>query len=264
MTIDKNLNSQTENRRLKFLNRTATRFSTSDTLALFALGTFGLHLLAFIILFLLYGSYSQLSKKAPPTLVQLESGKSIKVAQLGSLERTPQVVLSFVSDTMTLMMNWSGNLPATTVEDAYEPKSDSGVDVRSISNSRGKVTYGAWQASYALSSDFRKEFLELLAEITPSGVFKGKTQVVFVPQYFQQPVLIEEGKWKVRMVANLTIFDQSNKLGEVIPFNKEIFIRAIEAPSSPDKVDGFAFLVYQVRSSGLEIYAIRDLPQGNL
>ena len=264
MTINKNLNSQTEDRRLKFLNRTTTRFSRSDTLALFTVGTFLLHLLAFVILFLLYGSYSQLSRKAPPSLVQLESGKSIKVAQLGSLERTPQVLLRFVSDTMTLMMNWSGNLPATTVEDAVEPKPDSGVDIRSISNSRGKVTKGAWQASYALSSDFRKEFLELLAEITPSGVFKGKTQVVFVPQYFQQPVKIAEGKWKVRMIANLTMFEQSNKLGEVIPFNKEIFVRAVEAPSSPNKVDGLEAVVYQVRSSGLEIYAIRDLPQENL
>ena len=104
----------------------------------------------------------------------------------------------------------------------------------------------------------------MLADITPSGVFKGRTQVVFVAQYFQQPVLIEEGKWKVKIVANLTIFDESNKLGEVIPFNKEIFVRAVEAPSSPSKIDGLAAIVYQVRSSGLEIYAIRDLPQENL
>ncbi|MGB3642694.1 MAG: hypothetical protein WBA39_34685 [Rivularia sp. (in: cyanobacteria)] len=66
------------------------------------------------------------------------------------------------------------------------------------------------------------------------------------------------------MIANLTMFEQSNKLGEVIPFNKEIFVRAVEAPSSPSKNDELAFLVYQVRSSGLEIYAIRDLPQDNL
>ena len=45
MTINKNLNSQTEDRRLKFLNRTTTRFSRSDTLALFTVGTFLLHLL---------------------------------------------------------------------------------------------------------------------------------------------------------------------------------------------------------------------------
>jgi hypothetical protein len=66
------------------------------------------------------------------------------------------------------------------------------------------------------------------------------------------------------MVANLTVFDQGNNLGEVIPFNKEIFVRAVEAPDSPTTVDGLAAVIYQVRASGLEIYAIRDLPQENL
>lgn len=262
--VDKKLNTSTENKRLRFLNRTSKRFSTGDTLALFAVGTFGLNIITFFILLLLYGSYSQLSRKAPPSLVQLESGSAITVAPIGSLERTPQVILRFVSDTMTLMMNWSGTLPATTTEETRLPKPDPGIDIRSLTNSRGKVASGAWQASYTLSEDFRKEFLKMLAEITPPGVFKGKTQVVLIPLSIQSPVKIAEGKWKVKMIANLTIFDQGSNLGEVIPFNKEIFVRAVEAPVSPNKLDGIAAVIYQVRSSGLEVYAIRDLPQENL
>lgn len=267
MTIsDKNLASEnTKQQKLRFLNRASKRLSTGDTLALFAIGTFGLHILSFFILLLLYGSYSQLSRKSPPSLVQLETGKSIKVAPIGSLERTPQVVLHFVSDTMTLMMNWSGTLPPTTVEEAAKPKADPGINIRSLNNKRSKVTSSAWQASQALSADFRKEFLQMVAEITPPGVFKGTTQVVLLPLSIQPPVKIAEGKWKVKMVANLSIFDQGNNLGEVIPFNKEIFVQAVEAPDiSPTTANGLAAAIYQVRASGLEIYAIRDLPQDNL
>ncbi|RUS94176.1 hypothetical protein DSM106972_094350 [Dulcicalothrix desertica PCC 7102] len=262
--VDKKLGINTENKRLRFLNRTSKSFSTGDTLALFAVGTFGLNIITFFILILLYGSYSQLSKKAPPSLVQLDTGQSVTVAPIGSLERTPQVVLRFVSDTMTLMMNWSGTLPANTTEETRLPKPDPGIDIRSLTNARGKVASGAWQASYTLSEDFRKDFLKMLADITPPGVFKGKTQVVLIPLSIQSPVKIAEGKWKVKMIANLTIFDQGSNLGEVIPFNKEIFVRAVEAPESPNKLSGLAAIIYQVRSSGLEIYAIRDLPQENL
>jgi hypothetical protein len=266
MTIfDKNLSSENaEPKRLRFLNHASNKFSTGDTLALFAIGTFGLHIITFFVLLLLYGSYSQLSRKEPPSLVQLETGKSIKVAPIGSLERTPQVILHFVSDTMTLMMNWSGTLPPTTVEEAAKPKPDPGIDIRSLSNGRSKVTSSAWQASHAFSEDFRKEFLQIVAEITPPGVFKGTTQVVLVPLSLQPPIKIAEGKWKVKMVANLSIFDQRNNLGEVIPFNKEIFVQSVEAPEIPTTIYGLAAAIYQVRASGLEIYAIRDLPQENL
>ncbi|MDF5726789.1 MAG: hypothetical protein PUP92_01820 [Rhizonema sp. PD38] len=104
----------------------------------------------------------------------------------------------------------------------------------------------------------------MLADLTPQDVFKGTTQVVLVPLSIQPPIKIAEGKWKVKMVANLTVFNQGNNLGEVIAFNKEIFVRAVSAPSPPTTMTGLAAVIYQVRASGLEIYAIRDLPQENL
>jgi hypothetical protein len=94
---------------LRFLNRASSKLSTGDALALFAVATFGLHIITFLILILIYGSYSQLNKKPVPTLVQLETGSAIKVAPLGNSDRTSPVISRFVSDTMTLMMNWSGN-----------------------------------------------------------------------------------------------------------------------------------------------------------
>ncbi len=128
--LDNNFSSQsTQNKRLKFLNGASKNISNGDTLALFAVGTFSLHLITFFLLILLYGSYSQLNKKPPPSLVQLETGKAIQVAPLGNVERTPQVVSRFVSDTMILMMNWSGTLSPTTVEENAKPIKDKGVDI---------------------------------------------------------------------------------------------------------------------------------------
>ena len=263
--LDNNLSSETpEIKRLRFLNRASKKFSTGDTLALFAVVTFGLHLITFFLLTALYGSYSQLNKKPPPSLVQLETGKAVKVAPLGNVERTPQVISRFVSDTMTLMMNWSGTLPPATVEENAKPLKEKGVDMVERGARGSKVTEGAWQASYALSEDFRKEFLRKLASMTPQGVFKGTTQVVLIPLSIQSPTKIGEGQWKVKMIANLNVFNQSNNLGEIIPFNKEIFVRAVVAPSSPINTSDLASLIYQVRVSGLEIYAIRDLQTENL
>ncbi len=263
--LDNNLNSDnSEIKRLRFLNRSSKRLSTGDTLALFAVGTFGLHLITFFLLILLYGSYSQLNKKPPPSLVQLETGKAIQVAALGNRDRTKQVISRFVSDTMTLMMNWSGTLPPDTVEENAKPLQDKGVDIGQHESRGSKVPLGAWQASYALSSDFRSEFLKKLASMTPPGVFKGTTQVVLIPLSIQSPTKIEEGKWKVKMIANLNVFDQTNNLGEVIPFNQEIFVRAVVAPSSPINISNLAEVIYQVRASGLEIYAMRDLSEENL
>jgi hypothetical protein len=100
--------------------------------------------------------------------------------------------------------------------------------------------------------------------MTPQGVFKGTTQVVLIPLSIQSPIKIGEGKWKVKMIANLNVFDQSNSMGEVIPFNKEIFVRAVFAPSEPVNTSNLAAVIYQVRASGLEIYAMRDLQAENL
>lgn len=264
MSISNEQAPNAESKRLRFLERQPNRFSKSDGLGLFVVGTFGLHLLTFFGLVLLYGSYSRLAQKAPPSLVQLDTGKAITVVPLGNKERTPQVVSKFVADTMILMMNWSGTKPPVSVEEVTKPVPDPGVDIRAVGVSRGKIATAAWQAGFALSEDFRKEFLKKLVEITPSGVFTGSTQVALVPLSIQAPQKIAEGKWKVKMVANLIVFDKGNNLGDVIPFNKEIFVQAVEAPEFPSNKAGVADVIYQMRSSGLEIYAIRDLTQENL
>ncbi|NER27604.1 MAG: hypothetical protein F6J89_08210 [Symploca sp. SIO1C4] len=250
----------TEEKRLQLLqNRKPGNLSRNDSLGLFAVGTFGLHVLTVFGLLLLYGNYSRLAQKPPPSLVQLSSGEALTVAPIGSKERTPEVVKRFTVDTLTLIMNWSGKLPSKTTEEAVQPTLDPGVDLRTVGG-KGKVTTAAWQGSFALSEDFRKQFLQRLAELIPPGVFSGQTQAVLVPLEVQNPIKIDEGQWKVTMVANLMVFQASNNLGDVIPFNKEIFVRAVEAPKYVLSAENsLAAVVATVRASGLEIYAIRDL-----
>lgn len=264
-SVDEQILPSAAQKRLRFLERKQNRFSKTDGLGLFIVGTFGLHVLTCLGLILLYGSYSRLAQKAPPSLVQLETGKAVPVAPLGNQERTPKVVLNFVASTLTAMMNWSGIIPPASVEQATKPVPDPGVEIQAKGLARrGKIATAAWQAGFALSEDFRKEFLAKLADITPAGVFTGNTQVALVPLEIQPPQKIAEGKWKIRMVANLMVFDKGNNLGDVIPFNKEIFVQAVEAPELTTGTGGVAAVIYQVRSSGLQIYAIRDLTQENL
>jgi len=251
------------NYRLRFLSSPQeARFSSSDLLGIITLSAIGLHVLGFGVDFLQYLTYKNLSHKPAPTLVQMADGSSIHVAPLGSLERTPEVIQEFVRATLAMLMTWEGTVPSPA-EGGQEIK-DKGVKIRSPEGRHGKVTTPAYQAAFALSEDFRKEFLTEVARLTPAGVFQGDTQVIFVPIDIGNPVKIESGKWRVPIVANLIVVDNTNVLGETIAFNKDVFIRAVTPPQYASHLQGVAQIVQAIRTSGLEIYAIRDLQQQEL
>ncbi len=72
--------------------RTASRFSNSDMLGVLVIASLGLNALVLITQLFLYSSYSNLSKKPVPTLVQLSSGEAIATTTLGNKERSPVVI----------------------------------------------------------------------------------------------------------------------------------------------------------------------------
>jgi hypothetical protein len=241
-----------KNYTLKSLSvRASSRFSNSDMLGFVAIASIALNAGVLLTQVLLFFSYSNLSKKPVPTLVQLGTGEAITATALGSKERSPEVITKFVSRTLTMLMSWSGTIPGDN--DAAKPLPDSGVDIQAGAV-RSKVTTSTYQAAFAISEDFRKEFLAELGKLTPSSVFNGTVKVIFVPLEIQKPVLIEPGKWKVVVIANLLVLDQSDITGKAIPFNKEV-----EAPEFQPGLSGIFLAVQQMRASGLEIYAIRDL-----
>ncbi|MBE9128020.1 MULTISPECIES: hypothetical protein [unclassified Coleofasciculus] len=247
-------------KQLQLLNGKRASYTQRDTLGVFVIVSIGLQGLVLLTAILLYGSFNRLANKPPPSLVQLNDGQTVAAAPLPNKERSPEVIKRFTKDTLTALMSWSGELPSPDGTAQNIP--DDGVELK---NARGKITTPAWETSFALAEDFRKEFLLKLAELTPPSIFNGTTKVVLVPLDIQTPIKIDEGKWKVVMVANLIVLSQNN-LGDVIPFNKEIFLSAVEAPDYKDftSSDETAAIIARARASGLEIYAIRDLPTNDL
>jgi len=70
--------------------------------------------------------------------------------------------------------------------------------------------------------------------------------------------------WKVVLIANLISFEVE-KGSTAIPFNKEIFVRSVLAPSVLEvTATNLERQIGQVRASGLEIYAIQDYVAPNL
>ena len=244
-------------------NQGSTNVSAPTLLGLLTILSLGLNVIVLVGILLTYGAYNRLSNKPPPTLVQSADGSVMRVSPLASHERTPEVIQRFTGETLSLLMNWSGRLPAKTVEEAQNVQRDPGVPVKTAKGDR-KVSSAAYQASFALSEDFRKEFLQKIAELTPPEVFAGQAQVLLVPREVGIPEKIGEGRWKVKLIANLLTFRGGDNVGTPLAFNKEIFLQSVDSPQPPQESTDLAKAVYQIRQSGLEIYSIRDLVRENL
>jgi hypothetical protein len=90
--------------------------------------------------------------------------------------------------------------------------------------------------------------------------------VVFVPNYIGEPIADPEkpGYWTVNLVSTLIAFEGKDRLGDVIPNNKKLYIRAVKAPKYEEFSNPVAQIVADVRQSGLEIYHIGDLSREEL
>jgi hypothetical protein len=209
----------------------------------------------------------RLASRPTPNLVQLIDGRAVKVAPQAYLAREPETIRRFVNETMTLMFSWSGTLPPATVEEAKSPQPDPGIEVQTKDKKSAKVATATWEASFALSEEFRKPFVLKLAELTPNTIFQGQgSQGLLVIRRISDPQVVEPGTWKVALIANLILFNRQDQVGNAISFNKEIFVRSVEPPALPleEQSSGLEQIVYRIRQSGLEIYAIRDLPREDL
>lgn len=242
-------------------------FSQSDarnTLGKFVVLSVALHGVSLFALFLLAIGVFSVSRKAPPTLVQVEAGKSISVEPLDSLERTPASIQKFTQDTMTLLMSASGTLPTPPNAKEAKPVQDQGLEI-STDKGKKRISSLAALAGFGLADDFRSEFLKKLGEITPQEIYQGSSdQLVLVVSDVSKPEKIEAGKWKVVMIATLIRMTPGNVPGQGVPFNKEIFIHAVTPPSVGSYSTDIEKEIAQIRNVGLEIYGMRDFNRPNL
>ncbi|NEU71588.1 hypothetical protein PI95_003065 [Hassallia byssoidea VB512170] len=204
----------------------------SSILPLFAVATFGLHLLTLLVLFFHWSMLQQLQRRlTPQSLVQLADGRAITVDPKLNLERDPQTIRRFVGETMTLMLTWSQQQQPKTV----------------------------WEVSSELIANELQPKLE--SEISPTENLSRGTENVLVIQSISPPTKIEDGKWKVEMFANKIIFTNSDRLGKSVSFNKQILVRAIDeqAASLPNSPLPLNLAAYRLGEARLKIYNICEI-----
>lgn len=248
---------------MQLLNERNRKFlKSSDLLPLSVL--IGIGLQSLVLLLLLGNSLglNAIAHKPVPSLVQLVDGKSIATEPIDPNQRTPEVVHQFVKSALGMMFTWNTKVQANT-DNAASPQTitDQGVQLNGEDGSSGRVTTSSWQASFALSDDFRSQFLLQIAKMTPSEVFSGNAQSVLSLESIADPKPVSDGQWQVDVVANLLIFDSQYPQGHAIPFNKSIFVSAIEPTLAPlpDSATPIQKAVYTMRQSGLEITEMQDI-----
>ena len=234
-----------------------------NLLTILAIATLSLHLGTLSMLILQGFKIRQLYLRKPPTFVQLINGQ--RVGSVDNLERDPEAIRQFISKTMTLMFDWSGKLPAQTIEEVSQPKPDRGISIKTARENRQKVSTSSWMASFALSEDFRPSFLREIAEMTPKEIFSNVPHKTITTQLIikriSQPQKIAPGKWQVEIVANLIHTKTTNNSKIITPFNKDLFVEAVDYfvyPQTNSTTD-LQKAIYSIRADRLEIYEIRDL-----
>jgi hypothetical protein len=212
-----------------------------------------------------------IASKPAPALVQTSDGKTMRVLALEGNQRSPQVLKDTITVALTRLFTWRNFFTPTTGEELRNPKADPGIDIPSKNGSpTGKVPTEVWQATFALSGDMQASYLGTLAKMVgDAGVFgPASAQVSIEILNVSTPTAISDGTWKTLIVANLVKVDRLSKVPVRVPFNKEVFLRAVPVPRIREEGTAAAKALSQViadaRATGLEIYAMRDAVRPDL
>ena len=224
---------------------------------IFLIGNAVLLSLVLLIEIINFARVGMIANSKAPTLVELNDGESIRVSAIHSESRSPQAIRYFVGQTMTGLLSWN-TLPKVTGDYDADPIKKLKLDV-GVQTGNSKITTNVWATGFALSEDFRAEFLKEIGNLTPPDVFNGTTQSILKISLLSEPKKIKSGKFQVDMVEEVIVFQGNNMVGEPIGFNKSVFVRVIDTPTLPQISSEFQQTAYRVRKAGLEIYKIQDL-----
>jgi hypothetical protein len=239
------------------------RKSSVNILTIFAVTTFGLHIFTLFLLIFQGLTIRQLATGKPLNFLQLIDSKPAPLAD--NREREPEEIRQFISKTMNMMFDWSGILPAQTIEQVTNPQTDKGISIKTSQGYIKKVSTTSWVASFALSQDFRQGFLAQIADMTPPQVFSNNASQTIAARLIIQrvypPKQIAPGEWRVGMVANIVQFRPGDNRRTLTPFNKDFLVRAVDSFDHPlpKDITELQKAVYRVRAQRLEIYEILDL-----
>jgi hypothetical protein len=243
--------------------RRNSNITDTDKLGLLAVGSVGIGVVSILIGLGNFVAIQGLASKPISPLVQLENGKSIKVAALKDNERTPTVIKNFASLSLIKLMTWNGALPPKNAEDFSNPKPDPGVPIPSKNGANIKVPTSAWQASFTLSSDLQNPFLQNLGKLYTDIQSKagGRATTRLEILNIGDPIQIEAGVWRVPIIANLRILSMGNVL-QTIEFNKDVSVQAIPVPplleaGKPEELT-LSQLISEGKAGGMHIFNISE------
>jgi hypothetical protein len=222
----------------------------------------------FISLFTL-GVANRIASKPLPVLVQTLNGKNIKIRAEEGRDRSPKAIKFFVTTTLTSLFTWRVHYLTNAPDEPQAKKIDPGVPVEVTGGAALKIPASVWGASFAVSDEFRKDFIgkDLAPMITQLKIIQGSSYVAFMPSVIQDPIEVKtnnpnEKLWMVKVVANLVVKTNADVPETLIPFNKDIYVRAIDPPIPPeigvDPETDLQAVIALARSKGLEIYGMEE------
>lgn len=248
-----------------------------NNLALCALATLGCAGFGLLISLIALAKIGGLESKPLPTLVQTIDGKTIHITALQGSERSPEVIKSFTINTLTHLFTWRQYLLPVSNEEVRNPKIDPGVPVETEGQTSLKLPSPVWISSFAVSNEFRKDFLgkHLAPLITGLKVLQGTSTVGFIPISIQEPILVRNSGsqkiWKVKIVANLVVKTTNDAPESLVPFNKDVYVESVipTLPTdTPPQKDGstpdLQAAISISRSSGLQITALEDFSRQDI
>lgn len=206
-------------------------------LPIFAVASFGLNLVMLLVLMFHWSMLQRLNGTLPKSLVQLADGRAIGADSKPNLERNQETIRRFVGEATTLMFTWSEKQPQQTV----------------------------WQiTSQLLSGSIQNKLSTQITQGIATNTFNNPIQGaegLLVIRHLSSPEKIGDGKWKIQIMANRLFFTGYDKIGEAIPFNKQILVRALDTNpiASPEAPTPLHSAVYQLGEARLQIYNICDI-----
>jgi hypothetical protein len=266
----------TESSELSVLNlkkRTAktTRSQEEEKnfVALCSLGTLIVSSVGLFISIFALSTANRIANKPLPVLVQTLNGKNIKIEALSDRERSPKAIKFFVTTALTNIFTWRVHYLASSPDEPQVKKIDPGVPVEVAGTSSLKIPTSVWGASFAISDEFRKDFLgkDLAPLITQLKIIQGSSYVAFIPSIIQDLIEVKsnnytEKLWMVKVVGNLVVKTNADVPETMIPFNKDVYVRAVDPPIPPeagvDPESDLQAVIAIARSKGLEIYGMEE------
>jgi hypothetical protein len=189
----------------------------------FILTTLVTHAVVAFLVICLFGTTLALGNQASPKYVLDDAGNTYAVKTVRSSEPLPEELTNFVQLTFYQLFDWRGMLPPTA--QLAKMERDPGVPIKTVKNER-KISTQTWKASFRIADPFRREFIKILAQLTPPEIFEGKgAQGFFVPERVDAPEKQKDGGWRVRVQGMLMIFQGGDNLGDSVPIKYDVFLK---------------------------------------